>query len=184
MLTRKSEIRQKIRQMLSDGASKQALYDRFRGMAFNDRQLATILAATPQADLVEQSRWRVWGMRLISFIQVLIGLVVGWHAGAQFGEAGMWVSAVGLALIPALMLWGFFRNSIHAYNTYILVQALQVAPQVTMLLEGWGETLAGWTALSLTLLLVAYAVTLRFRLFPVMGVFSARAGKDGQYAFT
>lgn len=183
MSSKKRETRKRIAEYLSQGMSHAEAFYRLQGGVFNDRNLATIIAATPSPDLFAENKWKVRLMHLVSSLQVLLGFFIGWQIGAPLGDVSAVLCSMLMALIPALMLWGFVRNSINAYNAYILVQLLQIPPQTTMLLDGGWETPAGWIGMAITLSLIAYAFVLRRLLFPSMGVFSARSSKDGEYVF-
>ncbi|MPN20767.1 hypothetical protein SDC9_168146 [bioreactor metagenome] len=183
MSTSKRDTRKRIGEYLRQGMSREEAFHRLQGGAFSDRNLATILAATPDSKLVDANKWKVGLMLVVSFLQVLLGFFVGWQIGAQLGEGSAVLCSLLMALIPSLMFWGFLRNSINAYNAYILVQMLQIPPQGKMLLDGGWETPAGWMGLAITFTLICYAFVLRRSLFPSMGIFSARSSKEGDYVF-
>ena len=183
MSTSKRDTRKRIAEYLAQGMSREDAFYRLQGGVFSDRNLATILAATPDLALVDANKWKVRLMRLVSFLQVLLGLFVGWQIGAPLGEGSAVLCSLMMALIPSLMFWGFLRNSINAYNAYILVQLLQIPPQTKMLIDGGWETPAGWIGVAITMSLISYAFVLRRLLFPSMGIFSARSSKDGEYVF-
>ncbi len=183
MSTSKRDTRKRIVEYLGQGMSREETYHRLQGGVFSDRNLATIIAASPDSALVDSNKWKVRLMRIVSFLQVLLGLFVGWQIGAPLGEGSAVLCSLMMALIPSLMFWGFLRNSINAYNAYILVQLLQIPPQTKMLIDGGWETPAGWIGVAITLSLITYAFVLRRLLFPSMGIFSARSSKDGEYVF-
>lgn len=183
MCTKKRDTRKRIAEYLAEGMSREEIFYRLQGGVFNDRHLATILAAAPNPELAEKNKWKVRLMWVVSFLQVLLGLMVGWQIGAPLGEGSALLTSLLMALIPSLMLWGFLRNSINAYNAYILVQMLQIPPQTMMLMDGGWETLAGWGGMAITISLISYAIFIRQTLFPQMAVFSAQQDKEGNYVF-
>lgn len=183
MSTKKRDTRKRITEYLAQGMSREEVFYRLQGGAFSDRNLATIIAATPNPLLIEGHKWKIRFMRTVSILQVLLGLFVGWQIGAPLGDGSAILCSMLMALIPSLMFWGFLRNSINAYNAYILVQLLQIPPQSKLLIDGGWETPAGWIGMLITLSLITYAFVLRRRLFPSMGVFSARSSKEGVYVF-
>lgn len=183
MSTKKRDTRKRIAEYLAQGLSREEVFNRLQGGAFSDRNLATIIAATPNPQLIVAHKWKVWFMRLVSVLQVILGFIVGWQIGAPLGDGSAVLCSLLMALIPSLMFWGFLRNSINAYNAYILVQMLQIPPQSKMLIDGGWETLTGWIGVAITISLITYAFVLRRRLFPGMAVFSARSSKDGEYVF-
>ena len=183
MSTKKRDTRKRIAEYLAQGMSREEAFYRLQGGVFSDRNLATIITATPNPQLIVAHKWKVWLMRLVSVLQVLLGLFVGWQIGAPLGDGSAVLCSLLMALIPSLMFWGFLRNSINAYNAYILVQLLQIPPQTKLLMDGGWETPAGWIGIAITLSLITYAFVLRRLLFPGMAVFSARSSKDGEYVF-
>lgn len=183
MSTKKRDTRKRIAEYLAQGMSREEAFHRLQGGVFSDHNLATIIAATPNHQLIVTHKSKVWLMCLVSVLQILLGLFVGWQIGATLGDGSAVLCALLMALIPSLMLWGFLRNSINAYNAYILVQLLQIPPQTKMLIDGGWETPVGWAGLAITMSLITYAFVLRRLLFPSMGIFSARSSKDGEYVF-
>ena len=181
--TKKRDTRKRITEYLAQGMSREEVFYRLQGGAFSDRNLATIIAATPNPQLIEGHKWKIRFMCTVSILQVLLGLFVGWQIGAPLGDGSAFLCSLLMALVPSLMFWGFLRNSINAYNAYILVQLLQIPPQSKLLIDGGWETPAGWIGMLITLSLITYAFVLRRRLFPGMGLFSARSSKGGEYVF-
>ena len=59
MSTSKRDTRKRIAEYLAQGMSREDAFYRLQGGVFSDRNLATILAATPDLALVDANKWKV-----------------------------------------------------------------------------------------------------------------------------
>ena len=68
MSTSKRDTRKRIAEYLGQGMSREETYHRLQGGVFSDRNLATIIAASPDPALVDANKWKVRLMRIVSFL--------------------------------------------------------------------------------------------------------------------
>lgn len=175
----KKEIKKLVAERLSQGTGKQAVFDELRGGALSDYRLAYQVAAYPNPERIRDNRWRIKILIVIGALQTALAFLIGWGIGAPSGNGLALPAACLTALLPAIIAFGFYRNSVGAYNAFILLSIIQLPRQFLEL----GETgFSGVLGIIVSIALVSYVLHLRYRLFPDFIAFTPQK-KNRQYAF-
>jgi hypothetical protein len=177
---KKKEIKIKVRELLSSGASKTDVFTRLSGQGMKDRHLAYVIAAHVEPDVTDKFEKLNNAAIMLMFVQAFFAFFLGHRVGAAIGPNAMLIFALAFGAIPLLFAWGFYKHAVGAYNAYILLTVIQW-PKA---LEGFSQTPVvtsiGFLISGAMLALIWY---LRFRLFPDFLFMSPRKVK-GKYVFT
>lgn len=176
---KKTSLKQEIHELLAQGVSPADVFERFRGAKAKEATVANIIAAYPDPALLKQYKAKRELVIAMAVVQALLALGLGLVL-----EPGMVpLVQIGLTLlstfIPALLLWGFIRNMMGAYNAYILVAFSQLP---RLLMDAGSSPLFTLAALVVNVGLIVYVRNVREHLFPYAGLLGAKK-RDGVYVF-
>jgi hypothetical protein len=176
----KKEMKARIEEMLSAGEKKRDVFDALSGEGVKDRVIAYWIAAHVAPQRCAANKWHIRALIVISWIELVLGLLVGFSIGVKTSPVAGLVTGVAVGLFCALFVWGFTKNRANVYNATILITLIQIPRAVQGFSSESGITLI---ALLINLALVAYVWFVRNRLFPDFAFVSPRKS-NGQYVFS
>ncbi|MFJ2365950.1 hypothetical protein ACIPIN_19960 [Pseudomonas sp. NPDC087697] len=176
----RKEIKRQLEEMLEAGRSRTETFKAFSGGGVGDRVLAYWIAAYPDRDLYETHYRKINTLVTISFIQALLGAVLGYFIGTTIGPNASFILAAIAGVVPLLFAYGFYKNSAQAYNIYIVL----AISQLPRLFSGAAEApLVATAGAVFTLGILFFVMRLRSLLFPDFAFFGPKKVK-GQYVFS
>ncbi|RON10080.1 hypothetical protein BK659_09260 [Pseudomonas brassicacearum] len=176
----RKKIKRQLEEMLEAGRSRTDTFKAFAGGEIKDRVLAYWIAAYPDQDLYEAHYRKINTLVTISFIQALLGTVLGYLLGANIGPKASIILAAIAGVVPLLFAYGFYRNSAQAYTIYIVL----TISQLPRLLSGFSEApLVATAGAVYTLGMLFFVMRLKSLLFPDFAFFGPKKVK-GQYVFS
>lgn len=176
----RKEVKAQVVQLLSGGVTKNDVFTRLTGQGVKDRLVAYLIAAHADPKRCQDNRGHRRAVLAIAYLQVLFGALAGFAAGREIGAlAGLIIAAlaVGIAL---LFVWGFSKNSVNAYNAYLILTITQLPRQLSGVAVKPAATTIG---LLIGLLLFGYIWYVRSRIFPDFA-FMAPRKVAGKYVFS
>jgi hypothetical protein len=172
------EIKKEVGRMTNDGIGKTRIFQDLVSRGAKEKVAAYYVASYPNEHIVFEQEGKVKLLITVMFIQAFLAFFVGYIMGMQVQHP--WIIGIMFATIPLLFVWGFYKQSVVAYNTYFLIAIAQVPKIVRGFSETPIETSIG-LAISLgTLWLVLY---IRSKLFPDFTWFTPKKVK-GRYVFS
>jgi hypothetical protein len=176
----KVEVKQKVAEMLDAGTSKTEVFKTLSGGAVKDRVLAYYIAAHAFPLLCAKHDGKVNGLITMMFIQALIAALAGYALGAKIGPNAAWIFPALCAVIPLLIAYGFYKNSVGAYNAYII---LTLASSHN-LFKGFTEApITSSISIAIAVGMFMFVWYVRSLLFPDFAVIGPRKAK-GNYVFS
>lgn len=175
----KREIKAKIKELLSSGTTKSAVFAQLSGQGVKDSQLAYFIASYPDPVRCDEQRWKSNILITLMFIQAVIVFLLGFGIGARIGPNARWLVGVFLALIPLLFAWGFYANRVGAYNAYILLSVVQLPKSFEGFSSNPGASSMG---IAIGVGLIAYVWYVREKIFPGFAWMTPKKVK-GEYVF-
>jgi predicted branched-subunit amino acid permease len=176
----RKEIKAQVVQLLSEGVAKSDVFTRLTGQGVKDRLLAYLIASHADPERCRANRGHLLAIRIIAWLQVVIGVLVGYAAGSEISPvAGLIVAALAAAF-TLLFVWGFSKNNAGAYNAYLILTITQLPRQFSGFEEHPVSTLIG---LLIGLALLAYVWYVRTRIFPDFNFIAPRK-VNGKYVFS
>jgi hypothetical protein len=166
--------------LLAQGLSHQEVMKAALKLGANQKKVSNFLANVADAPLVEENRQ---GIRLFQICMLLLNLAVvaevTWHGYSQ--HEPIYFALAGGALLFTVAFWyGISRNFASAYLAVIFMTAyscVQVLPSIKLTPE---RTIP---SLLLAVILIAMAVRLKLRLFPLQNFFNTRKRADGALCY-
>jgi hypothetical protein len=175
------EIVKKIEKDFEEGESRSDLFKKYKesdikeGKKIKEQQLATIISSLKDQDLIEEYKTTnnilIGIMSVVSVINFL----------SLMASTGSIIFTFVIMLIPAFLIYGFVKNSLVAYNAYIILLMLNL-PQTLQLMQE--DPAVGLIALVVSLLMFLFVSKLKSNLFPYMGFFGAKKNKNQEYLIT
>lgn len=172
-------LKQQIDERLSKGMSKAEVFAELHGTSAQDRRIAQLIAAYPDPVLCERHKTLRRLVLALASVQLVVavgyGLLVQQDGGALLR---LW-AGLAAVFVQGVLLWAFIRNSVGAYNAYIVLAMSQLSRPFLLWKSNPGVALA---AVALSLGLMFFVRYVRLRLFPdatLLGVKKIR----GRYAF-
>jgi len=178
----KSEIKLKIKELLSSGVGRSETFDLVSDQGVKDSTVATLIASYAAPLLCKQHRGKVHIAISLMVVQSLLIMAIGFVVVTDIAVSSdfLWVITALVATIPLLFAWGFYKNHAGAYNACLFISCVQ-APRA---LDNFMSSPIGSSfALAITAILIGFIAYVRWKIFPDIVVFGPRKLK-GHYQFS
>jgi hypothetical protein len=176
----RKEIRAQVVQLLSNGVAKSDVFARLTGQGVKDRLLAYFIAAHADPERCRANRGHLLAIRIIAWLQVIIGALAGYFIGSQISPQAAWIVA-GVAVVFALLfVWGFSKNNVGTYNIFLILTITQLPRQFSGFAENPASTLIGCL---IGIAVFGYVWYVRTRIFPDFNFIAPRKA-NGKYVFS
>ena len=177
---KRKQIKLEVKKMIAEGHGKTKIFRNLVSRGAKEHLAAHYVASYVDEHLGFQHEGKVKILITIMFIQALIGFLFGLSIGLEKHAQNPWLMGLFIAFIPLLFVWGFYKQSVTAYNLYFLFTIVQVPKMLRGFSETPVETAIGMAVSLGTLWLVLY---IRSKLFPEFVAFSPKKAK-GRYVFS
>ncbi|MET3132535.1 hypothetical protein AAKU55_002809 [Oxalobacteraceae bacterium GrIS 1.11] len=175
-----NKIKMQVEQLIASGTSKSQVFAQLSGPDVKDRKLAYFIASHVDPRLCERHATANWFVIGVVLIQALILLVLTAMMGAEIGPTAQWLVPAIALLLPLMMVWGFYKHNVGAYNVYIALSFIGL-PQSLKAVAA--TPLEGSIALVITIACFALVWYVRAKLFPDFA-FMGPKKVNGRYIFS
>lgn len=179
MCAKTKAIRQRIAAMMTAGSDKQSTYNALKGQGVSDTKLAMLVAGYTTPETRAAYTWRIRGLIAMMVIQTFLVSLLGLSMGVKSGGAAIWYMPLLLTSIPLILLYGFIRHRLWAYNAYFLLSITGLPNQLKGVADDPQGTLIG---MAVSFVMLAYVLYVRYCLFPEVTFVSA-AKRNGDFVF-
>ncbi|MCP3869574.1 MAG: hypothetical protein GY703_16045 [Gammaproteobacteria bacterium] len=174
------EIKASVADLIASGAEKSEVFSKLVAQGGKEKKVAHYIASYPDERLGFTHNGKVKVLVTIMFVQVIIAFLLGYGIAIDSDPTQKWLYGGLAAAIPLLLLWGFYKQSLIAYNAYILLSITQFPRQLSGFFEAPVENTI---ALGISLVILGFVWFVRSKLFPDLGFISPRK-HNGEYVFT
>ena len=176
----KKRMQVRAREMLVNGTAKAKVFEQLSGQGVKDSQIAYAIASYADTTRRDAHRGKVKILMAVMLIQALIAFAVGFGLAARTGPNAPWIVGGLLAAIPLAIGWGFYRNSLGAYNAYIALALIQFY----RIFDGFASNpIATTVAVAINIAVLVLVWYVREKLFPDFAVITPKKIK-GRYVFS
>ena len=209
----KSEIKRKVKYLLSFGTGKSEVYSELSGPGVKDRDLAWAIASYPDQALYERYKNMVRALAALLVVETITWLIMAVISLVYLpietkARTGVLIT-VFIALLPVFFAWRFSQSDGSRYSTYIMCALMYLLMYVleyllklklSLLAVVWGlgtgvmvpqvivrQFIPGFAGeligIALALVQTGFAWYVKRKLFPDLGFFGSRK-INGRYAFS
>ena len=175
----KKEIKAEIRQLLPT-MNRKDIYQSLLEKGVHRETAARCLASSPDMTAAafhkDKTNILITGMLLLMAASIVLFLFVGLLDKST--DVGLVIGSI--ALFSLLLSWGFYKNSLLAYNVYIVIALIQFP---SLFEDFMASPVMNMIMLSINVFLFALVWFLRSKIYPDGGWFGPRKVK-GNYVFT
>ena len=159
----KKEIKAEVAELISGGLPKADVFAKPTGQGVKDYALARYIASYADPQRCRANQGHIRAVLVIAWLQVLIGVLVGFSIGSETSPLGGLIVGGLVAGFALLFVFGFSKNKAFAYNAYLILAITQIPRQFHGISEEPTSTMIG---LAIGLALLGYIWYVRSRLFP------------------
>ena len=179
MCAKTKELRKRAYDLISTGSDKQSTYYTLKGQGITDAKLAFVVASICTPQTIQQYAWRTRIVVAILVIQAFLASLFALSFGLKTGGTLMWFASGLIVSIPLILVYGFARDRLWAYNAYLMLTITGLASQF----RGFSDDPQGTLiAFGINLAMAGYILYVRYCLFPEIG-FMTPVKRDGDYYF-
>ncbi|MFM2480682.1 hypothetical protein [Celerinatantimonas sp. YJH-8] len=171
------EIKRKIEQQICSGVSKTVIFEQLTAAGIPERKAAFWIASYAKPELIRANQFHVRSVFSINVIIAVLAFLAGFSVASGISAL---FAGVLLAIIPALLSMGFYKNLLGSYQAFIILTIVGLPRLFERMHELQGTLIF---ALLLNVALLGYICFVRIRIFPDMHWFGPRK-KNGHYIFT
>ena len=168
---KKQDIRADIERRIALGESKSRIFQSLRGQGLSDGSLANLIASTADPTLLTQHAGYIKGMVAISWVQLVLGVLIGLSLALEMGSGVGLLIAAFIGGFAYIFVWGFQRNCAWAYNASIVLSIINLPKALS---DVTTEPASSLFALALGVAWIAYTWFVRSKLFPDFAVLGPR----------
>ena len=121
----KQDIRTDIGNRLAQGEGKSSIFQALKGQGVSDRSLANLIASHADAKLVAQHAAHIKGMVIISWVQLVLGVLAGLNVAFTVNMVAGLLVTVFIGAFSYLFIWGFRNSRAWAYNASIMLSIIR-----------------------------------------------------------